>query len=115
MNFSKEVQNNILIITAEIKRATMSESAEFKEYLLKYVEEGWTKILIDLSTCEFIDSTFLGTLISASRKIIKIEGSIRIVANYNLIPSILKLTGTSKMLLVFESKVEAVESFNTKN
>jgi len=115
MNFSREILNSILIINADLKRATMNESAEFKEYLLKSIESGWNRILVDLGKCEFIDSTFLGTLISASRKLVKSEGSIRIIANYNLIPSILKLTGTSKMLPVFENKQEAVESFNIKN
>jgi len=87
----------------------------FKEFLIKEIESGSSRILVDLRNCEFIDSTFLGTLIFASRKLIKNEGSIRILAHYTLIPSILKLTGTSKMLPVFENKDEAVESFSIRN
>jgi anti-anti-sigma factor len=115
VSFSKEINNGILVINTELKRATMNESAEFKEFLMKEIESGSSKVIVDLRNCEFIDSTFLGTLISASRKLIKNEGSIRILAHYTLIPSILKLTGTSKMLPVFENKAEAVESFSIRN
>jgi len=115
VSFSKEINNGILVINTGLKRATMNESAEFKEFLIKEIESGSSRILVDLRNCEFIDSTFLGTLIFASRKLIKNEGSIRILAHYTLIPSILKLTGTSKMLPVFENKDEAVESFSIRN
>jgi anti-anti-sigma factor len=115
VSFSKEINKGILVINTGLKRATMNESAEFKEFLIKEFESGSSRILVDLRNCEFIDSTFLGTLIFASRKLIKNEGSIRILAHYTLIPSILKLTGTSKMLPVFENKDEALESFSVKN
>jgi anti-anti-sigma factor len=115
MNFKNELIDGVLVIKTGLKRATMSESGEFKDLLMKEMEKGHNKILIDLRDCEFIDSTFLGTLISASRKLIKNEGSIKLLAHYTLIPSILKLTGTSKMLPVFEDKQQALESFSIKN
>ena len=115
MSFSKEINNGVLVINTGLKRATLSESAEFKQFIMNEIESGCSKILVDLSSCEFIDSTFLGALIYASRKLTKNDGSIRILAHYTLIPSILKLTGTSKMLPVFENKDEAMESFSTEN
>ncbi|HVO74721.1 MAG TPA: STAS domain-containing protein [Ignavibacteriaceae bacterium] len=115
MSFSKEILNGILIVNTGLKRATIGESGELKEILINEIEKGRNKILVDLSNCEYIDSTFLGTLISASRKLLKEEGSIRILAHYTLIPSILKLTGTSKLLPIFEDKDEAIVSFSSKN
>jgi anti-anti-sigma factor len=115
MHFNKEIIDSILILSSDVKRATMNESGEFKEHIFMNIEEGWSKILVDLQRCEFLDSTFLGALISASRKISKNEGTIGIIASYQLIPSILKLTGTSKMLPVFETKQQAIDSFNSND
>jgi anti-anti-sigma regulatory factor len=62
MDFIREVHGNILIEVVNLTRATLKEADEFKQILIEDISAGWRKVIVDLSECEFIDSTFLGTL-----------------------------------------------------
>jgi anti-anti-sigma factor len=55
------------------------DAEEFKKILFKDIQTGWRKIIIDLTECKFIDSTFLGTIVIALKKITELGGKLRLV------------------------------------
>ncbi len=61
MFFIKEEHNDVIVEVVDLTRATLSEADEFKQRLTENIENGYKKIVVDLSDCEFIDSTFLGS------------------------------------------------------
>ena len=60
MDFIREEHGTVLVEKVNLTRATLKEAEEFKSHLVSDIKDGWQKIVVDLSECEFIDSTFLG-------------------------------------------------------
>ena len=63
LNFSKEIYDDIVVEIIELTRATLQEAQEFKNILLEDINKNYLKFVVDLKDCEFIDSTFLSTLV----------------------------------------------------
>ena len=49
-------------------RANLTSSVDFKKLLQQLHDDGCTRIILDLSQCAMMDSTFLGVLARAARK-----------------------------------------------
>jgi anti-anti-sigma regulatory factor len=64
MEIIEERISDIIIESIKFDRATIGEANLLKEKLNKGIEEGFVKVIIDLSTCEYVDSTFLGVLVT---------------------------------------------------
>ena len=110
-HFSKEIFGDVVIESVNLQRATMRESEEFKKILLKDINDGYVKIIVDLTNCGFMDSTFLGTLVIALKEVIKKGGDLKISAAHSDTQAILEITGTAKIFEQYTSIKEAVESF----
>jgi len=114
MNFTRETTGDVLIEKVNITRATVTEAEELKDILLKDIENGWRKIVIDLTNNSFIDSTFLGSIVIGLKTISKLGGDLRISGAHGDVKSILEITGSSRVLISFDSLEQAVSSFQDK-
>ena len=108
---TKEIQDGVLIEGINLKRATIKEAEECKRIILKDIKDGWIKIVINLYMCEFMDSTFLGTLVLAAKKVGKLGGALKLVAPTSIKQTILDISGASRVLPVFQNTNDAVLSF----
>ncbi|MEM6597515.1 MAG: STAS domain-containing protein, partial [Cyanobacteria bacterium P01_C01_bin.69] len=53
----------------------------FLKVLTKYIEDGPTHIILDLSTIDFVDSSGLGALVRLVKKAKGESGSVQVVSN----------------------------------
>lgn len=111
MEFYREQIDDIVVITVNLKRATLVEAEEFKETLVNEIQKGIKKIVVDLSNCEFIDSTFLGGLVVSLKKLTATNGDLRLVGFQPAVHSMFELTRMYRVFESFKSKNEAVQSF----
>lgn len=65
--FSTHISGRNIIMTVNLLRATANESDELKKYLLSFPVKEVDSIIIDLSQCTFVDSTFLSSIISYNK------------------------------------------------
>ena len=114
IDYSREVKKDIIIEVVHLSRATKENAEAFKKILLADIEKGNNKIIVDLSECMFMDSTFLSSLVIALKSLSKVNGSIKLIAIHQDTLAILDLTGMVKVFDVYKSKKEALTSFNTK-
>ena len=84
-NFLSRNENGIVVETVNLIKATKEEAEEFKGILLKHINDGNVKLLVDLERCIFVDSTFLSALIVAQKAAMKDGGSLKILS-----PNLLK-------------------------
>jgi anti-anti-sigma factor len=110
-DFSKEYRSDVIIELVNLTRATLKEAKEFQNILEEDMIKKCRKMVIDLSQCEFIDSTFLGTLVVSGKKMISLGGKIKLVEPSALALDLLTKTGTAKLMDTYKTKDEAVESF----
>lgn len=109
--FSKEVLGDILIQTVNFSRATFKEAQEFRDLLVSDILQNNLKIIIDLSRCEYIDSTFLGALVVVLKKITERGGEIKYVVPRPEALYLFKLTGLYGVLNLYHSRQDAIDSF----
>ncbi len=114
MSFLSEKIDDVVIETVEISRATFKEADNFKKLLNQDIDRGYLKIIIDLSKCVFIDSTFLSAIVTALKRVSKSGGNLKLVGVHSETQALLDLTGTSKVFEIYDSKDEAVKSFSVQ-
>ncbi len=66
--FSSKIFKNRLVLKVNLLRATANETELFKNFLSKHSESINNSIILDLSNCNFVDSTFLSSIISFNKK-----------------------------------------------
>jgi anti-anti-sigma factor len=109
--FSKEIYKDIVVEIVELSRATLKEAKEFKDILLEDINKGFLKFVVDLSDCEFMDSTFLSTLVTTLKSIAGKGGNLKLCSISSETRSLMELTGTHRIFEIYNTKKEAVESY----
>jgi len=112
MDFVQTVERDIVIERVNLTRATLKEAIIFKKILQSDFEKKFKKIIIDISQCEFVDSTFLGTIIFAIREMNKIDGQLRVIQPSEPFKAFLERTMILESFKPKNSLMEALESFN---
>jgi anti-anti-sigma factor len=110
-DFSREIVGDVLIEKVNFSRATFKEAGLFKDRLELDILTNNLKIIIDLSSCEYIDSTFLGALVIVLKKMAERGGEIKYVIPQPSALYLFKITGLYGVLNLYRNKEEAVESF----
>ncbi len=111
MDFVREKYGDIIVEVVNLSRATLKEAEEFKQTLTQDIEMGVRKIVVDLTECEFIDSTFLGALVVSLKKITGLGGDLRLVGFQPAVHSMFELTRMYRVFEAFKTKEEALSSF----
>jgi len=112
MDIIRSKKKGKILFKVNLLRATIKEAEVFKNMLMKDIDSGNNKLVIDLSFCEFIDSTFLGTIVISLKRVTTLGGDIKLVGFQPAVRSMLELTRISKVFETFESTDEALSSFN---
>ena len=111
-DFGRRTFGDIRMEFVNLTRATYKEAGELKGRLNEDIEYGFKKLIIDISQCEFIDSTFLGVLVLTLKNMSKLGGNIHLVQPP---PPVLKMMETVRTLDIFrtfETLDDAFISFN---
>jgi anti-anti-sigma factor len=112
MEFKSEKILDICVVHVYITRATLTKAVSFKDFLTLLIEEGAKKFIIDLSSCEYIDSTFLGAIVSVLKKLMGLGGDLRLVYNKEVPSLIFMLTRMDKVFKIYDDLGLAMNSFN---
>ena len=110
-DFERKVIGDVTVEIVNLTRATYKEAGTFKDILKKDIDRQIKKIIIDLSQCEFIDSTFTGVLVLALKDVIKMGGKLRVVSPSSIAHSVLEKTNTLRIFNVLDSLDDATNSF----
>jgi len=89
----------------------ISTAPRFKEELEALIAEGHTDVVIDLSEVAFIDSTALGVLVGAVRRLHPHGGRMVVVAQSHPVMRPLTLTGLDRAFTVGATREAALAAF----
>lgn len=82
---------------------------QLKESLIAQIESGCSRIIVDLDSVGFIDSSGLGVLVGGLRRAKERDGAIRLVCTRDNILKIFRITGLDKVFAIFDEAAEARE------
>jgi len=96
---------SVLAVSGEVDVATVPR---LREQLHGLVAEGHTKIVVDLDGVDFLDSTGLGVLVGALKRVRSNDGELSLVCTQPRIRKVFEVTGLTKVFTLYDSVDEAV-------
>lgn len=94
----------VVAVHGEVDVAT---APRLRATLLDVLSQGDSNLIVDLSAVDFLDSTGLGVLIGALRRVRTAEGDLRLVCTSRRILRVFELTGLGRVFDVFPSLAAA--------
>ncbi len=80
---------------------------KLREKLIELVSEGSYDVVVNLEGVDFLDSTGLGVLVGALKRVKAHDGSLSLVCTQDKILKIFKITGLTKVFPIHSSIDEA--------
>jgi anti-sigma B factor antagonist len=81
---------------------------EFREVLLRGIDQGARHVIVDLSSVTFIDSTALGVLVGGGKRLRSPNSSLLIVCGLDGIRRILEIAGLAGVFTIHTTLDEAL-------
>ena len=110
LDFEKQLSGDILIEKVNLVRATFVEASIIKKRLLDDINLSKKKIIVDISKCDFIDSSFLGALVISLKRTRETGGVIKLVTA-SFTGGIINLAGYQRIFENYLSVEDALNSF----
>jgi anti-sigma B factor antagonist len=105
--YSAAPDRTVIEVSGEIDVYT---APRLREALISLVDAGNFRLIVDMEGVEFLDSTGLGVLVGALKRVRAHDGSIDLVCTQGRILRIFRITGLSKVFDIYDSVDEAVAS-----
>ena len=96
---------SVLAVSGEVDVATVPR---LREQLHGLVAQGDTSIVVDLDAVDFLDSTGLGVLVGALKRVRSSGGELYLVCTQPRIRKVFEVTGLTKVFSIHDSVDEAV-------
>lgn len=97
----------VVAVRGEVDLAT---APTLKNRLLELVADGTTEIVVDLSNTDFLDSTGLGAVVAAYKRVRAHEGHLRLVATSARVKRVFEITNLDRVVPICATVEEACAS-----
>jgi anti-sigma B factor antagonist len=106
-------KDGVAVVVPGNARLDAEVAGELRSTLLQLIDNGTRKLLLDLSAVEFIDSSGLGALVSALKRLKQTDPSadIRLARVQPSVRAVLEIIRLHRVFSQFASLDEAVNSF----
>jgi anti-anti-sigma factor len=98
----------VIVIEGEID---LYNSKILKDIIDKLIRDGKYKIVINLQSVPFIDSSGIGTIMTSMYKLRKYGGNLKVCNVFGSVARIFKMTGLETSIEVFLEEDDAISSF----
>ncbi|MDQ3783503.1 MAG: STAS domain-containing protein [Actinomycetota bacterium] len=82
---------------------------KLRERLIELVSEGSYHIVVDLEGVDFLDSTGLGVLVGALKRVKSNDGTLSLICTQDKILKIFEITGLDRVFPIHASEKEATQ------
>ena len=102
--------DGVFVIEVNLTRATMNEAIAFRKILEEEINFFHTNLVIDLSKCDYIDSTFFGAIVMTAKMLSNIGSRLKVVKPANEGESIYIYKNTTKIFDKYKTREDAIKS-----
>lgn len=110
MQFLEAQVADVTILTPQITWLDASNVPEFKEAILPHLA-GRLRLIIDLSSVDFMDSSGLGAMLSVLKKIDRDQGDLKLCCISGKIRALFELVRMHRIFEIYNNRQEALKSF----
>lgn len=103
----ESIVSGVLVLALETPRIDAANAPDFRVLLLERIDAGHTQIVLDLASVQFMDSSALGALIAAVKRMRAI-GTIALARANPTVSRLLTLTRMDKVFTIAATVDDAV-------
>jgi anti-sigma B factor antagonist len=108
MELGIDVHNQDSYAVVDVKgEIDVYTAPKLREKLIELVSEGSHNVVVNLEGVDFLDSTGLGVLVGALKRVKAHDGTLALVCTQDKILKIFKITGLTKVFPIHDSVEEA--------
>lgn len=112
MKLVHNIHGKILEITLLNENVDATNSAACKEKILDLIQQtGYSKVLLDLSHLQFIDSSGLGALLSIQRSLYGHGGKLKLANLTKSVQTVFEIVSMHRIFEIYPTMEDAVKSF----
>lgn len=111
MNLTTERVDGIVVVRVGEARLMYPLLSEFSSTVTSLIAAGERKILIDLTTVNYVDSATIGCLMDLYRQASALGGRIKLSGVNKRVETMLTMTGAHNFLDIHGDQASAVKSF----
>jgi anti-sigma B factor antagonist len=104
LDVSEQNGHAVLAVSGEVDVATVPR---LREQLHALVAEGNQRIIVNLDGVDFLDSTGLGVLVGALKRVRSNDGDLFLVCTQPRIRKVFEVTGLTKVFSLFDTVEDA--------
>lgn len=113
-SIERKIENYAVVFNVNLLRATLIEATEFRDLLGETITENDKDIIVNLSACEHLDSTFLGVLVSSYKRLKSQNRTLVIIEPIEQSSIFLTLNSIGKIFPLYTSVKVALEDIENK-
>jgi len=113
--FQKEYRGNVVVITVNLVSATLNDANEFKGFIDELILMTECDVVVDLASCNHLDSTFIGALVLNYKKLKEKNRYMVLVEPNDQTKVFLTMNSLSKIFPLYPSVEVAVEDLLNRN
>ena len=111
ISFETRVENDMVVISINGQLDSFA-SRDLKAELQELIDARNYRLLLDLENVNYVDSSGIGAVVAAAQQVRKRKGDVKLFGMAADIRKIFELVGASKVLEIFETEQEAMNSFS---
>ena len=115
MKFTLKVLGDVCVLKLDGKFMAAGDSFFLREKIKNILSMGIQKLLIDMDSVPYIDSTGVGFLVSSHTSITQEGGSLKLLKVKPKILEVFKLMNLLRIFEIFEDEDIAIKSFSQKS
>ena len=105
---TRSVREGVAVIALS-GEADVYTSPRIKQEIVDLLNNGVTRLVVDLTGVEYLDSTGLGVLIGGLKRARERDGDLKLICDNVRILRIFEITGLTKIFDIHRSESEALE------
>jgi len=107
-------RENEAILIFDIKGELDAKAApELKDRIMEKINQGFHRVLVNLSDITYLDSAGLGVLVSGLKIATRQNGDLRMWGLQEEVKNIFQLTRLNKVFQIFDTEEQALASYAT--
>ena len=110
MEIQAEQCGNITIASLPVRELDAGNAGELKRAITPVLESS-TRVVLDLSRLEFVDSSGLGAILSCLRQLAARGGDLKLCCTTKHVRAAMELVRMHRVFAIYDSRDEAVAAF----
>ena len=112
MNAQRHVVDGVAVIEMSGRMTGLDEPGQMKEQVMAAMAAGQINIVLNLRQLSFVDSSFIGELVSCVLAVARAGGTLKLACVVRRVQELLFITRLATIIESFDTEQGAVQSFS---